>query len=872
MRNKQKINKKVQPPAPQQSPYNNINNNNNNNQSPSRHQYSQSHSQYPSHQNGGNNNNNNNHRSTQPPISKANQVNISMNGGNNNNNNNMNNNNRNNNNNSNSGQRNNKTTTPTINSNNSNSNNRNNGTTTKTTKTKNGDSMPIFESHMPLQDAFKLKIHDKLDHRDQVGRFVYATVSEKQGSNLKIHYDGWSRKWDTWSDFQKEIHRFAKAGSISKRPAHRFKQLKKGDYVDINPTQRHPGWKCGEIRRLDQKSGQVQVVYESADKNYLYWAHLDHKEEIAEFTSKSGTVHATQVDIMGKNNNQGQPQPQQQPHNPQQQYNNTGIKSQPYPPKPQYGQQQFNQQQYNNNNQQSAQQPQYNQQPQQGYRGPEEAVVDEMEAFQRIRAKRFPAYANEKIDNPYGIGDWLEVQDTQTHQWITATVIDKENNWIVVHFDGWPSKYDQKIHAVKHKKRLRALGSGLQETQEEKDIKEEMNNFLKEIEQLNWKLVEVDADGNCLYRCFATQIYNDTHKHMLVRNDCCKYMRQNLEFFQNFIPDFESRMKEKEQEYEWGDHVDITALSELYNVRVRVFEYDKDTKKLYMSFDQGEHEETVNLPLILLARHRKKHYNIITDPQAVHKRPLGTTEQRIIKAKKNGQNVVSLRDLRLKEDQQMNEHKDDEKDIGDPNDNNHGPNNHHDVQMIDNRSKSISRHNSYHSTSPHHTHFVSLESREFNLLLTESDFNDVLDTWNLSEPLQSTDLKNIFKPLLSKVKKKLEFQWENNHKQVDKQILNRFWKQQFEESQQASINCKRWIKSLKEKIPNGQYNMKSSLTSFNQTIVNSVSDNLGHIVATRKRESTIDVHRIHHQQYNANRSVHSVHSPRSPQHAMDIDK
>ena len=64
------------------------------------------------------------------------------------------------------------------------------------------DKMPSFSSHMTLQDAINLKIHDKIDHRDQVGRFVFATVSEKQGTNLKIHYDGWSRKWDTWSDFR----------------------------------------------------------------------------------------------------------------------------------------------------------------------------------------------------------------------------------------------------------------------------------------------------------------------------------------------------------------------------------------------------------------------------------------------------------------------------------------------------------------------------------------------------------------------------------------------------------------------------------------------------------------------------------------------
>eukprot|EP01084_Bolivina_argentea_P283918 486400_1 len=166
------------------------------------------------------------------------------------------------------------------------------------------------------------------------------------------------------------------------------------------------------------------------------------------------------------------------------------------------------------------------------------------------------------------------------------------------------------------------------------------NSFLVEIESLNWQLIEVNDDGNGLYRCFAISIYNDTDKHMLVRADCCKYMRENHVFFRNFIHNFEQRMNEKEQEHERGDQMDIIALSELYNVRVKVFEYDKSKKKLYLSFYQGEHLETKSLPLILLAKHRKKHYNIITDPQAMHKRPLNTAEYRT-------QNI-SLKELRLK--------------------------------------------------------------------------------------------------------------------------------------------------------------------------------------------------------------------------------
>jgi len=719
--------------------------------------------------------------------------------------------------------------------------------------------MPPFESHMTLQDAFKLKIHDKIDHRDQVGRFVFATVSEKQGTNLKIHYDGWSRKWDTWSDFGGEIHRFAAPGSISKRPAHRFEHLKKGDYVDINPTQRHPGWKCGEIRRLDQKSGQVQVVYESMDKNYLYWAHLDNTAEIAEFTSQSGTVHQTQVDVLNQSDIGSHKQQQSMGSIKSQRGHLGGSRDMGGDQMGGHGMRRGGVGGRGGHNVHHS------------GSGIGAAPMDEMEAFQRIRAKRFPRVQNERIANKYGIGDWLEVQDTQTLHWITATVIDRENNWIVVHFDGWPSKYDQKIHVVKHGKRLRDLGSGLQETQEEKDIKEEMASFLEEVKEKGLNLEVVDADGNCLYRCFATQIYGDTNLQSKVRAECCQYMRSNDKFFKNFIPDFEVRMKEKEQEYEWGDHVDITALSELYNVRVRVFEYDHQQKGLYRSFDQGEGPETGHLPLILLARHRKKHYNIINDPKAKFKRPLKTAEHRKQQAKRNGNATVSLRQLRLNEDAKVEEHHDDEKDNGDDNNGNDDA----DHVDIDNasliHSKSISRHNSQHGDSYSYGYSQrSSENDAFTLHLTLNDFETALDLFNLSSSgtLKSNDIRTIFSPLMKELHRKIEYQWESNHKEVNKQILDRFWSGQGQET-----SMKKWITSLKEKIPSGKFPVKTAMLTFNQVIVNPMASNLGHIVKTRKRQSTIDPFRAQQamQQYHAKQQQQHLHHDHEQQHAMDLD-
>ncbi len=89
-----------------------------------------------------------------------------------------------------------------------------------------------FPSPMSLRDARKLQVGDKIDHQDTDGRFLGATVIEKIGSDLKIHYDGWNSKWDVWSNYVRELRRFAVAGSISKRRAHRFKHLEEGDLVE----------------------------------------------------------------------------------------------------------------------------------------------------------------------------------------------------------------------------------------------------------------------------------------------------------------------------------------------------------------------------------------------------------------------------------------------------------------------------------------------------------------------------------------------------------------------------------------------------------------------------------------------------------------
>ena len=117
-----------------------------------------------------------------------------------------------------------------------------------------------FVPHMTMKEALSLKVGDQVDHRDIEHRFLLATVTDKKGKCLKIHYLGWPEKWDTWASLLSELHRFAVAKSISRR-ASRSGHLHLGDAVSINPQFRHQrhGWRRGMIKGIDASSGQVQV-------------------------------------------------------------------------------------------------------------------------------------------------------------------------------------------------------------------------------------------------------------------------------------------------------------------------------------------------------------------------------------------------------------------------------------------------------------------------------------------------------------------------------------------------------------------------------------------------------------------------------------
>lgn len=103
-------------------------------------------------------------------------------------------------------------------------------------------------------------------------------------------------------------------------------------------------------------------------------------------------------------------------------------------------------------------------------------------------------------------------------------------------------------------------------------------------EKLGYQIVDCAGDGNCLFRAVAHQVYGDQEYHHIVRDRCMTYIESELYFFQSYIAgDVHAYVQRMRQHGEWGDHVEIQAMSEIYGRPIHVYAYSLTPLKIYHS-------------------------------------------------------------------------------------------------------------------------------------------------------------------------------------------------------------------------------------------------------------------------------------------------
>lgn len=83
---------------------------------------------------------------------------------------------------------------------------------------------------------------------------------------------------------------------------------------------------------------------------------------------------------------------------------------------------------------------------------------------------------------------------------------------------------------------------------------------------------EQARDGNCLFRSFSDQVYGTPDHHALLRNRCSQYLDLERNYFEQFVAEpFDAFLLRIQREGEWGDDVEIEALSEIFDCSVQIY-------------------------------------------------------------------------------------------------------------------------------------------------------------------------------------------------------------------------------------------------------------------------------------------------------------
>jgi OTU domain-containing protein 5 len=147
-------------------------------------------------------------------------------------------------------------------------------------------------------------------------------------------------------------------------------------------------------------------------------------------------------------------------------------------------------------------------------------------------------------------------------------------------------------------------------TLSDEEWKKRDEKFAKSLSERGLIIKEMAEDGACLFRAISYQLYGDQEMHDSIRQQTMDYIYQNREYFEQFLTeDIHSYVKRKRQNHLHGNHIEIQAMSEMYNRPVELYSYEMTPINIYNAEQQNNGYDPLRL-----SYHRYSHYNAILDP------------------------------------------------------------------------------------------------------------------------------------------------------------------------------------------------------------------------------------------------------------------
>jgi hypothetical protein len=133
-------------------------------------------------------------------------------------------------------------------------------------------------------------------------------------------------------------------------------------------------------------------------------------------------------------------------------------------------------------------------------------------------------------------------------------------------------------------------GRRIQEIEEEEQLKALQQewmakelDFIKKCEENGFRRVVIDSDGNCIFSSVSEQLYGRNY-HMQIRKFVCDYMEIEKAHFRNFVTHKNGILRyieEMRQEGKWAGDIELQVLSEIYDVKIEVYDWSETPIKVF---------------------------------------------------------------------------------------------------------------------------------------------------------------------------------------------------------------------------------------------------------------------------------------------------
>ena len=113
----------------------------------------------------------------------------------------------------------------------------------------------------------------------------------------------------------------------------------------------------------------------------------------------------------------------------------------------------------------------------------------------------------------------------------------------------------------------------------------------RQLQNRSLRVVPISRDGNCLFRAVSHQMYHTENNHQEIRLMAVDHIKKNAEFYKSFLANenLDQRVKKMSKLGEWGDHLEIQAISEVYGAQIEIYCFRDLPTVIYCGDQQPKH-------------------------------------------------------------------------------------------------------------------------------------------------------------------------------------------------------------------------------------------------------------------------------------------